>query len=451
MKKLSIFQITLLAVFGALAVGAVLIFSLAIGGGTSNSVGAVKIWGTLDGTAFATTIRAAADTNSALSQVTYIQKDPATFDADLTKALASGTGPDLILLRQDYAVKDESEIAVIPSSLIVKSQFQSTFIAAANPFFSDNGALGIPILSDPLVLYWNKDMLASAGSPLPPAYWDELFGLAQKMVVKDSAGNITKSAIALGEYKNVDNAKDILATLMLQAGNPITTEDSAGHLTSALVSKTGNGSQASESALRFFTEFADPSKDDYSWSRALPDAQQSFAAGTLGLYVGYASEAAAIARSNPNLNFGTAPLPQIRSASSTLTTARVYALVAARSGANPSAAITAAAALAVTANSQALAAALGIPSARRDVLAAASSKQIPSQLVSSSDICKGIDPVICSAQISRSWADPDPEETNGIFQSMIEDTTSGAQLLTAALQRADQQLAQLISKQQPQQ
>lgn len=451
MKKLSIFQISLLAVFGALAVGAVLIFSLAIGGGTSNSLGTVKIWGTLDGTAFATTIRAAADINPALSGVTYTQKDPATFDSDLTKALASGTGPDLILLRQDYAVKDAGEIALIPSNLLSQSQFESTFIAAANPFFSDNGALGIPLLADPLVLYWNKDMLASAGSPLPPSYWDQLFALAQKTIVKDSAGNITKSAIALGEYKNVDNAKDILATLILQAGNPITTHDTAGHLVSALVSKTGTGSQASESALRFFTEFADPSKDDYSWSRALPDAQQAFSAGTLGLYVGYASEVSAIARSNPNLNFGTAPLPQIRSAATTLTSARVYALVAARSGVNPSAAITAAAALATTANSQALATALGIPSARRDVLSAAGGKQIPSQLVSATDICKGVDPVVCSAQISRSWADPDPEETNVIFRSMIEDTTSGAQLLTAALQRADAQLAQLMSRQQPQQ
>jgi ABC-type glycerol-3-phosphate transport system substrate-binding protein len=451
MKKLSVFQITLLAVFGALAVGAVLIFSLAIGGGTTNTIGAVKIWGTLDGTAFATVIRAAADTNPSLSQVTYVQKDPATFDADLTKALASGTGPDLVLLRQDYAVKDSGEIAVIPTTLLSQSQFESTFIPAADPFFSQNGALGIPVLADPLVLYWNKDLLASAGATLPPSYWDELFSLAQKMVVKDSTGNITQSAIAFGEYKNVDNAKDILATLMLQAGNPITTYDTTGHLVSSLVSKTGNGSQASESALRFYTEFADPSKDDYSWSRALPDAQQSFASGALGLYVGYASEASAISRANPNLNFAVAPLPQIRSAPLTLTNARVYALVAARSGVNPSAAITAAAALATTANSQALSQALGIPSARRDVLAAASQKQIPGQLVSATDICKGVDPVICSAQISHSWADPDPDATNGIFQSMIEDTTSGAQLLTAALQRADAQLAQLMSSQQPQQ
>jgi ABC-type glycerol-3-phosphate transport system substrate-binding protein len=446
MKKLSIFQISLLAVFGACAVAAVLIFSLAVGGGTQTSVGAVKIWGTLDGTAFAAVIRAAADTNPAIAQVTYTQKDPATFDDNLTKALASGQGPDLVLMRQDYAAKDAGQIAVIPSNLLSQTQFSNTFVASADPFFTQSGALGIPILADPLVLYWNKDMLASAGASQPPAYWDQIFTLAQKMAVKDTAGNILKSAIAFGEYRNVDNAKDIVTTLILQAGGTITSYDTAGHLIPTLSSKTGAGSQASESALRFYTEFADPSKDDYSWSRAMPLASQAFAAGQTGLYVGYASEQPAIARTNPNLNFGVAALPQIRTASATLTSARVYALLATRAGINPSAAITAAAALATTENAQALSTALGIPSARRDVLAAASERQIPGQLVSQNDICKGIDVPVCSAQISRSWVDPDPEATNVIFQAMIEDTTSGAQLLTAAIQRADQQMTQLTAQ-----
>lgn len=445
MKKLSVFQITLLAAFGAFAVAGVLIFAFAIGGTNTSTVGPVKIWGTLDGNAFAAVIRAAAETNPALSQVTYVQKDPATFEADLTKALASGTGPDLFLLRQDFAFRDQGQIAVIPATAISQTQFQNTFIQASSPFFGQTGALAIPILTDPLVLYWNKDMLASGGSSEPPAYWDQLFPLAQKVTLKDSSGTIKKSAIALGEYQNVPHAKDILATLILQAGGALTGFDTAGHLVSALVPKGTTGASAAESALRFYTEFSNPSKDDYSWSRALPSAQQAFTSGDLALYIGYASEQGAITRGNPNLNFGVAPLPQIRSQPTTLDTARVYALAASRTGANPSAAITVAAALATAENSQALSTALGIPSARRDVLSALSAKQIPGQLVSSTDICRGVDPVICSAQIARSWIDPDPDATDALFQAMIEDTTSGATLVTQALQRADQQMAHIFN------
>ena len=60
MKKLSMFQLSLLITFGGLAIAGVLIFSLAVGGGESNSIGAVKIWGTLDPAAFAVVLRQAA-------------------------------------------------------------------------------------------------------------------------------------------------------------------------------------------------------------------------------------------------------------------------------------------------------------------------------------------------------------------------------------------------------
>jgi len=290
MKKLSVFQITLLAAFGALAVAGVLIFAFAIGGGTTTQIGAVTIWGTLDSNAFAAVLRQAAEANSSLSQVSYDQKDPATFDSDLTKALAGGTGPDLILLPQDSVYKDAAELVVIPDTLVSQSQFSSTFIDAADPFYGTSGALAFPLLVDPLVLFWNKDLLASAGFSSPPEYWDQLFAIAEKVSVKDSSGTISKSAIDFGEYQNVDHAKDILATLILQVGGTVTGFDSAGHLISALVPKTGGAAAAAESALTFYTEFADPSKDFYSWNRALPDGQQAFSAGQLALYVGYARE-----------------------------------------------------------------------------------------------------------------------------------------------------------------
>ena len=164
------FQLSLLVTFGSLAIAGVLIFSLAIGGTQSSSIGAVKIWGTLDPTAFAVVIRQAAENNSQLSQVTYEQKDAVTFESELTNALASGTGPDLFLLRQDYALKDAGKTSIIPFSALSKAQFENTFIEAANPFLTQNGVIAVPIFADPLILYWNKDMLASAGYAQPPKY-----------------------------------------------------------------------------------------------------------------------------------------------------------------------------------------------------------------------------------------------------------------------------------------
>ena len=425
--RLSTFQIVLLVVFGALAVAGVLIFAFAIGGSGNASIGTVSVWGTLDATAFEVVLRQAADSDPRLNQVTYEQKDSATYEQDLTDALANGQGPDLFIMTEEYAVRDVGKIVPIPYASLSQKQFQDTFVQSADPFLSKSGVIAVPILADPLVLYFNRDMLQAAGFAQPPQYWDQLHDMAQKITKQNDAGVILKSAIALGEYRNVDNAKDILATLILQAGNTITTFDTSGRLVSALAPKLG-GSSASESALRFYTEFADPAKVFYTWNRSLPEARQAFAAGDVALYIGYASELALIKRTNPNLNFATAPVPQ--ASSKVLDSARVYGFATARTSKNPQGAVTVAYLLSTTDVTKAFATAYGIPSARRDVL---------SQTVQGD---QGL--FNRMAILSHSWIDPDPTATADMFRVMIEDTTSGSVLLTEAVQRADQTLGHIL-------
>lgn len=424
------FQTILLAVFGSVAVAGVLIFAFAVGSGGSNTVGAIRIWGTLDQGAFTAVLKQAAENDTRLAQVTYEQKDEATYMSDIVNALASGKGPDLFLIRQDYAMSQAARIIPVPYESLSASQFQSAFVEGASPFLAENGVLGIPLSVDPLVLYWNKDILSTAGYAKPPQYWDELYDMAQKITQRNELGEIQRSAVAFGEYKNIGNAKLILSTLIMQAGGTITSRDSTGHIVPALMPRTGTTNQATVSALRYYTEFADPSKNDYSWNRALPDAQKSFAAGDVALYVGLASEQPLISRMNPNLNYAVSAIPQIRGSKASIDGGYVYALAAARTGTNPTGAVTAAFTIASTETSKALSVALGIPSARRDVL---------------SQPIQGDDEIFNKqAIIVRSWIDPDPQKTENIFRGMIEDTTSGAALLTEAVQRADQELGHIL-------
>ena len=435
MKSLSVFQAVLLAVFGALAVSGILVFAIFVGGGGGGTVGPITIWGTLNANAFAVVIRQSAENDPRLAQVTYVEKDPTTYESELTDALASGQGPDLFLLRQDYATKDAGRIQVIPKNILPdadEARFKDTFIEAASVYAGTTGILGIPLVADPLVMYWNRDMFSSAGYARPPQIWGELNGIAQKIVKRNDAGTIEKAAVAFGEYANVDNAKDILSMLILQAGGRITMKDTTGRLVPALGARTGEPAQATESALRFYTEFADPSKTSYSWNRALPDSRAAFASGDLALYFGYASEGAQILRANPNLNFAVAPMPQATNVDRATDGARVYALAVTRTSKNPQGAITVAALLASAGVSQPLSIALGIPSARRDVLS------LPAE---------GNDDLFNKqAIIARSWVDPDPEKTNDVFRAMIESVTTGRSRLSEAVQRADQEIAEIIGQ-----
>lgn len=434
MKKSSTFQLILLVVFGAVGVAGVLIFALAVGGGSSNTTGSVRIWGQLDGTAFTSVIRKLAEEDNELMQTTYEQKDPSSYESDITNALANGEGPDLFVIRSDYAIKNSGKAMLIPYASLAASQYQSVYASAANPYLLPNGIVALPLLIDPLVMYWNRDMLAAAGFSKPPQVWADISTshMAEKITKRDSAGIIKKSLIAFGEYQNVPNAKEILSLLILQAGGQITTRDSTGNLTPALSTKNNANttlSLATESALRFYTEFADPSKANYSWNRAQPDARTAFAAGDVALYIGFASEAPLITRMNPNTNFAIAPIPQIDNERA-IDIGRAYALAVSRTSRNQSGAINVAYRLASASSTTAFSAAFGMPSARNDVL------NIPQ---------KGVDEVFRrSAIISRAWIDPDSEKTAEVFRAMIEDTVSGAQIPSAAISRADQAIAQLL-------
>ena len=431
MKKLSFFQIILLWIFGALAVAGVLVFSFAIGNNSANTVGPISIWGTLDSAAFSPTIQSAAESNPIFKEVTYEAKDPTTYESDLTTALANGAGPDLFILRQDYILRDAGKITPVPPASMSMSQFQITFIDAANPYFFSGGALGIPLFVDPLVLYWNRDMLSSAGYVRPPVYWEELGGMAKTITKKNDTGKILKSLIAFGEYANVTNAKDILSVLIFQAGGTITSVDASGNLLPTLKTQ-GDAMQAAENALNFYTKFANPSKSEYTWNRSLPESRKAFAAGDVALYIGFASEGPLITQINPNLNMGVAAMPQIKIANRSINIAHVYGVAISRVGKNQMGALTIAANLASLQMGKDLAGKLHIPSALRDILAQPAD--------GNADLYNK------QAILARSWRDPDPEKTEVIFRDMIERVTAGSLSISDAVQKANEELGQALGQ-----
>ena len=430
-RHLSVFQIILLAVFGALAVAGVLIFALATAVDQGDALGPVEIWGSLPERTITPVLQLAAETDPRLAQVTYLEKDPVQYEAELTNALATGGGPDLFILRQDYAMKNAPKIAPIPSAQLSRKQFADTFVEAAAPFYSSEGALAVPLVVDPLVLYWNRDTLSGNGYAKPPLYWSEVADMAASSTIRRGDGSIEKATVALGEFSNIPAAKWILSALVMQAGGTPTTVDSEGRLEASLGGYSGGGREAAESAISFYTEFANPSKETYSWSRSLGSAQRAFSAGDLALYVGHASEAALIQQMNPNLNFAIARLPQRSPSARPVNVATVYALAVSRTSKNPVGARTVASLIAQENLSRELAIRLGVSSALRDVLAKLAEGE--------QDLFNR------ETLIARSWIDPDPEKTSNIFRAMIERIAGGETDVTEAILRADQEIGQLVN------
>ena len=415
---MSKFQIITLGLFIVAIIAGVTAFALYKGSDSATKLPPITIWGTFPADTFNLYV---AQINNSLTDplsITYIQKSELAFSQDFVSALARGTGPDAILIAPDMILSHEDKVALIPYSSLPQRTFLDSYIDEASVYISANGILGIPFTVDPLVMYWNRDMFNSAGIAAYPHYWDEFGAISSKLTIKDQNGNITKTALPLGDFTNVVHSREILGSLFMQVGNPVTQADNTGAVGTTL---RINYQRSPVPALQFFSQFIDPTDAHYSWNRGMPDSRTAFLSGISGTYIGFASELASIRAKNPNLNFDVAPLPQPRSGGFKAEYAKMLGFSLVRSSPNTLAAFQIISTLTDPTYMSTLSAKLYMPSVRRDVISQGTT-----------------DPYISifnqAALISKTWIDVDPHTSEQIFGDMIEAITSGQKKINQALQ-----------------
>ncbi len=432
MRQLSTFQIVVLGIFVALTLIGVGVFAASGGLRGGESVGEVVIWGTVDRDDMQGVLDTMRGSDKTFQNVTYAEKNPTTYATELINAMAAGRGPDLFLISQREVYSFSDKILIIPYSEVSRGTFVNSFIDEAQLFLTPEGALAMPFLVDPLVMYWNRDLFASAGVANPPLYWNDFLDLAPKISSLDGSSAVKRSAVALGVWSNVQNAKEILLNLLLQAGDPVTERDAEGELIVVLGDRRGGStSDPSASALRFYTEFANPSKTTYSWNRSLPQSDDMFASGDLAVYFGFASEYGDFAARNPNLRYSIATIPQIEGARTRSTFGRLTGLAIPRSSANVAGALEVAKKLSSADAGPVVSNLTGLPPVRRDIAFD------PSEDASISVFAQ-------SALISGGFLDPSPTITNQIFQTMIESVISGKAEPASAIFDARRELEALV-------
>jgi multiple sugar transport system substrate-binding protein len=426
------FQIIIIIVFLLAAIIGVLVFSGAIPIGENNQnvgVGTVTLWGTAR-TATMSNMLEIFNTDNPTYSVVYVEKDPATFDQELLEALAEGNGPDLFFLPDNLAFHYANKIVPIPFASYPVASFKQNFIGAGEVFLTSGGILALPMAVDPLVMYYNRSMLNAKGIVAPPDTWDEFMTLVETLTEKDDAGRIRKSGTALGHFSNVSNAKDIVATLFMQAGNPIVSEN--GTSFASTLDQVGVGYDLG-GALQFYTDFTNPAKTAYSWNKSFPDSSDFFSTNNLAFYFGFASELSSLVNRNPNQDFMVAPIPQIENAQFKATGARTTGLAISAFSKNFNTAFIAAIQMATGDFASNFSQALGIAPARRDLIAQKESNPYS--------------PIFYdTALYAKSWLDPSPKDTDNIFQGMVESVLSNSLVPATAVRDASAKLSLLLLK-----
>src|SRR3989344_3652208 len=200
---MSKFQIVLLVIFGFFILLAVTVFSLYRG--ASSGSAEITVWGSIPANDFNLWLNDAGLNQNTQLLFRYREVLAEDLQKDFTEGLASGQGPDLIILPQDEFYRNKNKLTAIPYESITERQFKETFAEGGEIFLTPEGIYALPLYIDPLVLYYNRDLLSAGSFAKPLSFWDEIYNQAAKLTKKDDAGNITQSTIALGEWRNISN------------------------------------------------------------------------------------------------------------------------------------------------------------------------------------------------------------------------------------------------------
>ncbi len=420
---MSKFQLIILGVFILCIIAGVVFFAMFKGSGNTDSqIPPITMWGTFPAETFNKYVSEINLSLASSLQITYVQKTQSNFSQDFIAALARGRGPDAILIPADMLLPHFDKIAVIPYKALSQRTFMDTYIQEGQIYRAADGVLALPFAVDPLVMYWNKDTFQAAGIAAYPKYWDEFTTLNKQLTIKDQNSNIRKSAIAMGDFSNVSNSREILGMLFLQTGNPITVRDGQSGIVSGNLKNSGSYSLVG--AVDLFTQFVNPNSANYSWNKGMPISKTAFLSGTLATYFGFASELSDIRSKNPNLSFDVAPIPQMKMSGVKATYGRMYGLSIVGSSADQNAVYQTFAILTDPILLAKLSQMTYLPSVNTNIIAQGST-----------------DPYITifneAALIAKTWFEADSSQSYTTFGNMISAVTSGAKTSYNALKDAN--------------
>ncbi|MEK7460773.1 MAG: extracellular solute-binding protein [Patescibacteria group bacterium] len=384
--------------------------------------------------------------------INVLEKNFADYELEVANAIATGTGPDIWMIRNDWLPKHAAKLQPMPDGLLAgvvdkKKTAPSNLDVLQDRYpavvtqdaLQDDKVYGIPLSIDTLALYYNKDHFREAGLVEAPATWNEFVTTVKKLTKRDAADptKIVRAGAAIGSARNVNRATDVLMLLMLQNGTQMVADNHASALFNGALGKTGGGLVfTGNNALEFYTGFADPRKEAYTWNNDQPNSIDAFYSGKVSMIFSYAYLERTLLQKNPSLNYGVSAMPQVDGTTNPVDYPTYWLEVVSRNTRNSAAAWQFMQFLSEEGDSLYQAAA-GKPPAKK--LAAVPK---PDERVLNQD--KG-SPWVFQATTATDWyRGTNPGKVEQIFGQMIEDVTTFKQPTQVSIDNAAAQVTKLL-------
>jgi multiple sugar transport system substrate-binding protein len=246
-------------------------------------------------------------------KINYKKLRYSEYERELLEAMAEDRGPDIFSIHNTWVKKYQNMLTPMPDTItmaypIVKGSIkkevipelrtkkslslgdlQNNFVDVVYgdvvyPEIVEKEVVGeriyaLPLSVDTLAMYYNKDLLNNSGIPETPSYWNTAFQQTVKKLTKqDTKGNIIQSGVALGGSTNIERYSDILSVLMMQNGTVMLEDGRVLFHSIPSYLKNDNIFPGLE-ALRFYTDFANPAKEVYSWNSEMENSLNLFIQG----------------------------------------------------------------------------------------------------------------------------------------------------------------------------
>lgn len=276
-------------------------------GGSGGAGNALTVWAstTFAGTTSTALAQAAKDYGSKHNATITVQGFPANdLTGKVTTALGGGSGPDVVIVdAAQVSVLAAAKLLVDVSSRFngVKDQYFPGNVAAT----TYNGATyAVPFDTNNVALFWNKQLFSKAGIANPPATWDELRSAAKELTGGKQYGYML-GAKGYGSF--------LYWPWLWQNGGEIVDSSNAK---AAFNSPEGLEAWKFYSGLYLTDKVVPPTflGVTQAWDQYIqPFLTQQVAMMVIGDW-----GIAPIAKGNPSLEYGVAPLPKGKQAATVL-------------------------------------------------------------------------------------------------------------------------------------
>jgi len=239
-------------------------------GGTKQENVTLNYWGLWEEPSTIQGIIADYETKNPGVKINYVRNQKVNYRTRLKTRIEEGgaDSPDIFRYHSAWVPLFRTDLAKVPTDTAGRVGLDTDFFDAYKNTIKTNGSWqGIPLMYDGLSLFYNKDLIESAGVSLPKSWWD-LEQSALKLTVRDVNGKITVSGAAMGLVDNVDHWSDIVGLMLKQGGvNPLLTD--------------AESEKKLQDVLTYYSLFKTKHQ---VWDEALPSSTELFANGKLAFY-----------------------------------------------------------------------------------------------------------------------------------------------------------------------